>query len=453
MKVLIVNSPLFRSKNSLFDEDSLPPIGLGYIATSLKKDGHLISLIDAIDESIPLKDLVDTVNTKNPDVLAVNIFTTNYEIVQDFICAIKNSRIHIIIGGLATKTLYKDIVNWNTENKIDIVFGDGENIIKDLVNQNPKERPIFTKANKNVYKIDKNSSYFIRDISEVELERSFFKIEPILNLYGHKEANIVTSRGCIFNCAFCAAARSLNKDYEIRERSSDSIIAELYHLQNIYPGLKSIRVLDDLFLKNQHSIDKTIYIFNNYNFKWRSMAHVQTFNEVNFNMLEKLKQSGCSELFIGIESGSPKILKKIHKTRNIQLIKENLIKLFKIGISVKGYFVYGFPDETEKDFEMTYELANFLKHQSLKYGTSFRTSVFQFRPYHGTELYRFIEKNKGSIINVNPVEPNEELSSLVGRIQFNFHSGNYSDADIDTVYKYIYKTINLNSSELFNKKN
>ena len=74
-KIIIVNSPLFRFKNDLYDEDSLPPIGLGYIATILKQKGYLVELIDAVADNIPLDDLLRLIKSKSPSVLATNIFT------------------------------------------------------------------------------------------------------------------------------------------------------------------------------------------------------------------------------------------------------------------------------------------------------------------------------------------------------------------------------------------
>jgi anaerobic magnesium-protoporphyrin IX monomethyl ester cyclase len=209
--------------------------------------------------------------------------------------------------------------------------------------------------------------------------------------------------------------------------------------------------LDDLFLKNAANVKRAIDIFKDLKLSWRSMAHVQTFRGVPEEDIIALRQSGCTELFIGIESGSPKVLKSINKTSNVEVIKSNVSMLLKHGINVKGYFIYGFPKETVEDFEQTYSLARFFKDVSLENGTSFRTSVFQFRPYHGTELYHSLETEYGdtTFSKVSTIEPNGELSDMVGRIQFNFHSGNYSYEHIDVVQKYIYDTTNLNSVRIF----
>jgi anaerobic magnesium-protoporphyrin IX monomethyl ester cyclase len=447
MKVILINSPLFRNKNDLYDEDSLPPIGLGYIATNLKNNGIQVELIDAVHLRIPLSDLQTILVEKRPDIVGTNVFTTNYELVKD-ICEGLGFPARIVVGGLSTRELYKDIIAWKTDNPIDIVTGDGERIMLDIVRGSVGDQPFFEETNRRVFRVDNLSRYLVSDISDVPLDRGFFQNEPILHPLGFTEANIITSRGCVYNCTFCAAARSLNRDYPVRERSVSSIWDELREIAQHFPAVSSIRVLDDLFLKSKDSIQKAIQVFRPFSFQWRSMAHVQSFRQVDDALMEELHRSGCKELFIGIESGSPKILDSINKTKDITVIMQNLKKAFKAGIHLKGYFIYGFPKETEEDMQMTYELAAALKELALQYGVNFRTSVFQYRPYHSTQIYHDLEA-EGRTLNVARVEANQALSDLVGRLQFNFHSGNYSEVGYQIVEDYIYRTINLNGGKIF----
>jgi len=447
MKVILINSPLFRNRNDRYDEDSLPPIGLGYIATLLRNNGISVELIDAVYQRIPLVDLIATLSAKRPDVIGINIFTTNYDLVKD-ICEGLNFSTRIVVGGLSTRELYKNILTWKTDNPIDVITGDGERIMLDIVRGSVSDTAFLNEGNRRVFKVDNHSSYLVDDISDVALDRTFFMNEPVLHPLGFTEANIVTSRGCVYNCTFCAAARSLNRDYPVRERSVSSIKAELHEIATQLPTVSSIRVLDDLFLKSKASIQKAIEIFSPFTFQWRSMAHVQTFRNVEDDLMDGLRDSGCHELFIGIESGSPRILENINKTKDVAVIVENLTKVFKAGIPIKGYFIYGFPGETEKDMQMTYELAVQLKDISRRYGVNFRTSVFQYRPYHSSQIYHDLEA-QGRSLQVSQVEPNEALSSLVGRLQFNFHSGNYSEVGNQVVQDYIYRTINLNGGNIF----
>lgn len=447
MRVVILNSPLFRETNPRYDEDSLPPIGLGYIGTHLQQNGFEVHLIDAVHERIALRDLIAFLNFLKPEVLASNIFTTNYELVKELFESITFST-HIIIGGLSTKGLYENIITWRMKNPVDVVIGDGELITLDLVNDNVKEEPKFSRGNFRVFKVDGSSAYFVENISGLKLNRKLFLNEPLRHPFGFNEAHIVASRGCIYNCTFCAAARSLNNDTPIRERSEESLVEELIEINKNYPGVDSIRVLDDLFLKNAKVVDKAIRVFSRFDVQWRSMAHVMTFKNVDQVTMENLKKSGCKELFIGIESGSPRILCSINKTHNIETIVENLTKVFKAKIDVKGYFIFGFPDETQEEMEMTFQLASRLSEIAIKEGSKFRTSVFQYRPYHGTEIFHDLAVD-GKIAQVVQIAPNDGLSELVGRIQFNFHSGVYCNVDLETLHQYIYRTNNLNSPELF----
>jgi radical SAM superfamily enzyme YgiQ (UPF0313 family) len=169
------------------------------------------------------------------------------------------------------------------------------------------------------------------------------------------------------------------------------------------------------------------------------MAHALSFVK-SLDMMDDLKESGCRELFIGIESGSERIREKIHKEGTVDHVISVVSAILNAGIDVKGYFMYGFPSETIEDFDMTYSLAAELKKISANTQGNFRCSVFQFRPYHGTQLYAEI---LGSGRDIDSINANESLNLLHRRSQFNFQSGNYSEADIETLNRYILKTQKL----------
>lgn len=446
-KVAIINSPLFAEKKLQYQEDSLPPFGLGYIATNLQRLGHDVHLIDAVASNHTILELLSIIQQLKPDVVAVNIFTTNFRLTQKLIEGISDETIRVIIGGLSTRTLYKDIFTWDTPNDIDVVFGDGELITGALVSRTEKESPIKSELHRRFFSADHNSSYFVTNISEVPLNRDFFINNTIMHPLGFKEICVITSRGCIFNCSFCAAARSRNRDMPIREMSEDAVVRDLKEIHEKYPDVTHIRILDDLFLKDANSIDKAIRIFDHYNLNWRSMAHVKTFHKVALTKIKALYERGCRELFVGVESGSPKILRKIHKTYDLDVIKECLQSIMEAGIGLKTYFVYGFPEETIEDFECTYILAKNLKEIALKLNVPFRTSVFQFRPYHDTEIFYELSLKQSIASDIFDISPNSDLSSLIGRDQFNFESGNYSNENIEIVHEFIERTSALKVPE------
>lgn len=442
-KIMLINSPLFEDRHDLNLEDYLPPIGLGIIATELMKhNGIQVELFDAIAENKTVSEIIDAIAKSNVDFVGINIFTTNFRFVKKIVeaTAIKTK---FIIGGISTRSFYAEIFKWKTNNSIDIVYGDGELIIIDIVNSSLKENPVEQYETMKFFVISEGSQYYVKNISVEVIERKFFKNEPYLNCYGWQEVSIYTSRGCMYNCAYCVAARGINSQLGARIKKVPHVVSELAGIKSIYPRVEYIRVLDDLFLRNRQSFIDADTIFRQFNFSWRAMCHIKPLFMVDINSLVNLHAHGCKELFVGIESGSSRILSKIHKETDIEVILKATEKAFQSGLHLKGYFICGFPSETHEDLEDTIRLAEKIKQQANKYRVNFRTSTFQFRPYHGTELYNEIvgKSNKESESILFGMKESGELNGGVSRKSFNFDCGNYSSVS-DSVLQNCIERIN-----------
>lgn len=441
-KFILFNSPIFWDATKE-KEQYLSPLGLGYIATYLEKAGIDVTIVDCVKERKSVNDIVDFINKTHPDYIGINIFTQNYEMVKYIIESITIT-CDCFIGGQVVKSIYLDILRWNTQNRLNIIIGEGEFIIPALVSGRCKQIPEQENDQKVVYRVNKNSEYFPKDISNIFLNRKYLGNEIIYNHYGEKEIAIITSRGCAFDCAFCGGAKSLNKDITTRIRTEESVITEIREILSAYPDIQSIRVLDDLFLRNGKSIDMTNNIFLKFpHLSWRGMVHVLSLAK-DVEKVKKLRRGGCRELFIGIESGSESVRRKINKLGTIDDIITVSKAILESRIDLKGYFIYGFPGETKEDFQKTYELASKIKEISTNTTGTFRTSVFQFRPYHGTQLYNEIVKSTGII---HECEFNQSISKFEGRSQFNFDFGNYSKEKDEILNQYIIKTQELTKEE------
>jgi len=436
--MLLFNSPIYPERVNV-DEKYVPPLGLGYIATQIKKANIDIDIIDCVKRRMGIKEIFSALKEYTPEFIGFNIFTQNFDIVKRIVeeCPIETN---IMIGGQVVKSVFEEILNWNTPNKLFIVIGEAELIVPEIIKGTCTEVPRIKVESKQVYFVDCKSQYFPNDLNAISIDRTLLGETVGVNRYGEKEASIITSRGCVYDCAFCGVAYSLSGDSTVRYRSVSNIEDEINQILKSCPDLSSIRVLDDLYLKTERDIWSAIKLFKKFdNLSWRCMAHVNSLRS-SLKCLPNMRESGCRELFIGIESGSNKIRKKIKKHGTSEDVLRVVIKILEQGINVKGYFMLGIPSETNDDAEMTFRLAREIKSASKNLAGDFRPSVFQFRPYHGTQLYNEILNDKGKI---GKVEANTALNVNEGRSQFNFHSGNYSDIEDGLLNEYILKIQSL----------
>ena len=440
-KLILVNSPLIRERFQE-GEQFLPPLGLGYIATHTSKAGIDTEIIDTLYESLSVEKLIALIKVKQPDFVGLNVFSPNLEIVKEIISMLP-LHITVVLGGQVMKSIYKDIMGWNTQHKIIMIFGEGELIFPKIIEGKVEEPPIEENDLCKVYSVSCKSIYFPRLLADVQLERRLFADRALINPYGLKEACMISSRGCLYNCAFCGAANKNNRDTYPRHREKADIIEEIHSIKSLSPDVECIRMLDDLFLSNRKSILNAIDIFTDVNLKWRAMCHALSLKN-NEDLLQKLQSSGCVELFIGIESGSKRIRNKIHKLGELEYIQYIIKRLLTMGISVKGYFMYGLPEESLEDMKETFEFARSLHNLAEDTLGNFRNSTFQFRPYHGTELYHKIIAGDN---NIKSFSLDRSMSDFSGRQQFNIVAGNYSDCDQEIVEDFIRRTERLNHEQ------
>lgn len=429
--ILLINTPISRKKRIPDSDTSVPTIGIGYIYTQLILSGYECKFIDAVVDSLLPDEIIEIINQSDAEYIGLNVFSSNFGIVRFIIENTKSPR-KFFLGGPAIHTLISEIKTWKSNNSITIVAGEADHILPKLIeNSMPLEK---LSTNVNIIYVTPDSPFFPSNI-DLPLDRSIFKNEPIqrpdLDLV---ESHIITSRGCIYNCAFCTAAKSVNPRMKPRYRSYESLAEEIESIHNKHPETNSIRVLDDLFLRNQNSIDLAIRLFPKNNLYWRSMAHVNTFRDLPSSSLENIKKSGCRELFIGVESGNDETLKHIRKPFSSNIAFNTISRILDAQIPVKCYFILGLPGETEPQLKDTVDFASRLWNYAYKRGVQFRISPFRFRPYHGTALYNEILK-KGQTISeiINRID----IADTNSTNSYDCVAGIYAEYDENTLNKYM----------------
>lgn len=187
--------------------------------------------------------------------------------------------------------------------------------------------------------------------------------------------NLMSSRGCPFPCAFCAS--NLLWTRRTRYRTPDNILREIVHAHDRY-GYSHFRFDDDTFtLRKGRTLDICRRIRDlPFRVSWGCDTHISTLDE---ETLREMKLAGCRTINIGIESGSPVTLKRIKKRLDLDQLDRVLAWARQLGVSTLGYFMVGFPGETNEDVAMTLNLMNASRL------THICCSIFT--PYPGTELF------------------------------------------------------------------
>ena len=188
-----------------------------------------------------------------------------------------------------------------------------------------------------------------------------------------------TARSCAFSCSFCgyparAGALTLSS-LETFGKELDS----MYRLGNV----RNVVFIDDTFNVPLARFKEMcqLMIDKQYGFNWFSYFRCSNSDE---EAIELMAKSGCKGVFLGIESGSPTILKNMHKAATVEKYTQGIKLLKEHGILTFGSFIMGFPGETEATIE---ETIHFIEETELDY---YRIQLWYCEP--GTPIYNQRDK-------------------------------------------------------------
>src|SRR6185437_13015063 len=204
---------------------------------------------------------------------------------------------------------------------------------------------------------------------------------------------------------------------------------EMHDLEYRY-GVTAFRFVDDLFLGYERFIRQCMSEFTTAGvgrrYVWDATGRFNILHRMSDDMVELLKLSGCREVALGVESGSARLLSYMGKRITPDMTRSVVRRLTERGISVKGYFILGFPTETRDELNETVRLVYDLWRIADGKPGRFRASVFEFRPYPGTpEWQRLIATGMyepGQLLDYTAVDLTSGGvdEAMRGRDEFNF---------------------------------
>ncbi len=331
MKITLINPP----SPFLISDTVMPPLGLMYLSSNIKanvvnfSDVKLIDLAANKDVEIP----------NNYDIYAFTSTTPQYNITLDIMKKLKNknNKSTFVIGGAHASCFSEKC----RQDGFDcVIVGEGEKSIVDIYN--------FVKFHKkdNSYIKGIIKSHQIQNIDNIQFpDRTFDGYNSYnYNLNGKNCTTMITSRGCPFKCSFCCNMWGNT----VRLRSSENVLQEVKQIKD--SGIEAIQFYDDTFTVNKKRVLEICKGLREMNITWRCFIHTNT---VNFDLLRTMKDSGCVEVGIGVESGNQEILNKVNKNIEIDKVIKICDDCHKIGLRIKTFLIIGLPGESHKSIDDT----------------------------------------------------------------------------------------------------
>ena len=383
-KVLLIYPYFYTgvTKDQLF-----PPLGIGLLSALLKEKGVETMKLDCT--FLTLEDVISRAEAYNADITGIYVMTTfadNALKLLDKLRKISPGSIHIAGGPLPT--LYPA----RFAEKFDYVFKgeaaksfpdfcydylNSPNRIDFIERINPESYPgIYSLKNGGLYSTATHLSKEEIDACPLP-DRSGFdhgRYQELCHRHsGKKKTSIMMTYGCPFSCDFCSKP-IFGK--EVRFRSLDSIFDEIRDILSY--GYDSLWIADDLFtfdtkfLKSfcKRLVDEKLGI------SWSCLSRVDTIND---EIACEMKKAGCSKVYLGIESGNDEVLKLMNKSIDTSSVRNGVDVFIRNGIECAGFFIVGYPGETEATIEDTLEFSLSLGLDEISFNVPY--------PLPGSKLY------------------------------------------------------------------
>ncbi|MCH8852490.1 MAG: B12-binding domain-containing radical SAM protein [Planctomycetes bacterium] len=266
-----------------------------------------------------------------------------------------------------------------------VVKGEGEQILAELCKRILNDQDVADLSSVTYVKdgtlVNNCATHEMIDVEDLPLTR--YDLVDIKQYADFEDGfSYESSRGCPFRCTFCYVEYFHNRKW--RSKSTEKVIAELRAIKkNI--GVKKLYLIDDYFFSNRkRSLEICeAMIEANIDMTWTATARSDFLARCTDQEMQIIKDSGCTTLSIGAESGSDKILKDLKKDITAEQTRIGVQKCVAVGIKPTLSFIIGLPTEREEDLEATLTLCDDL----MSYGEDVEINgLFVYVPYSGTPL-------------------------------------------------------------------
>lgn len=344
MKLLFMTSPA-PQKAGLSTAEKRPPLGTGFLISVLKKKGHQLYFSDEYLKPSGILD-GDFLERERIDAVGIYSNTICYSGTLELLSKLQSKREKgawrgkVLVGGPHTSAALETIPDFVDH----VVIGEGEISVPEAIEGNISDRVV---VGQRVLDMDS----IPRPAWEEFIYRGYDWTSPWSDAYPVYTMN--TSRGCPFQCSFCSVKAVWGRSY--RCMSAERVVEDVEHMVRHY-GAKGIYFREDHFTLNKRRTVEfcELLLKKGISIEWYCETRVDQLDDPEYQAL--MAKAGCRAFYIGVESGSPRMLKLFKKEETV----EQFIRAFEIahsvGIKTHASFVVGTPFESAEDAMLTEQL-------------------------------------------------------------------------------------------------
>ncbi|MFA6291318.1 MAG: radical SAM protein [Victivallales bacterium] len=417
------------------------PLGILYLSSSLKKLGHEIRLIDAEAERLSDDSVIERLKDFRPECVGISITTVAYGNSLRLADSIRKNfhGVRIVAGGPHVTANPSESI---ADSAFDFgICGEGELTFAELL-ENMDAPAKFAGIRGLVHRSSANGILVndrreqIQDLNELQYpDRDALAdiklYRPPIGCYREDfVVSLITSRGCPYGCIFCDNNTFGRK---IRYFTPEYVVGEIESVLKKF-NAKELTFVDDTFPSNRNRFMRILGLIKERAvvFSWTCMANA---NDLDEEMLKLMRETGCWQIAVGIESGDDEILKFIRKGITTERVREVAYIADRAGIMVKGFFMLGHPTETAASLRKTRDFA-----LSLPLSDVVCTIA---TPIRGTDLYVLASSGKYGKFNASAD------SSKFNYWEPVFVPDGLSEGDLYAAQRDFYKSFYLRTPVLF----
>jgi anaerobic magnesium-protoporphyrin IX monomethyl ester cyclase len=358
------------------------PVSIGYLLAVTEQEDIKVKFIDEQVEYNTFELIEEYVKEmERPYIFGFSVMTVAFK--RAIFVSRKLKELYpdsiICFGGIHPTAIPEEVLSYEHINLV--VKGEGEYVLPELYRciKNGKD---FTHIGSISYKKEGK----IVDNARLPIINDLDALPPFpYHLFNpkHYDMGIVySSRGCPYDCIFCSNTLASGRIYRFRE--TEAIIDDIDKLYTNY-GVKFININDDNFLVNKKRIYQLLEGIRNKGFDKKITFDFQARGDnVDYNILKELYNTGFKSVFFGVETASDNLMKIINKGETVDKNVKAIQMAKEIGFHVSATFMFALPGENRADRKACLELSKKLNLDMVRYNNA--------TPYPGTELYRIAKK-------------------------------------------------------------